>query len=124
MPDGRMFGMIPGDAGNAGCGFRMLDSCRLEMQDGRMPEDPRDADRAKDAGRAWRCRKSLEMPEGPGDGRRCLEMPEEPRDARRAWRCRKMPEDAGRCRKMPGDDGDAEDAWRCLEMPEEPEFCD
>ena len=45
MPDGRMFGMIPGDAGNAGCGFRMP-----EMLDaGRCLEMPGDA---------WRCRKS------------------------------------------------------------------
>ena len=86
MPDGRMFGMIPGDAGNAGCEFRMLDSCRVEMPDGRMLEEPRDAGRAKDvgwknAGRAWRCRKSLEIPEGAG---RCLEMMEMPEDAGRA----------------------------------------
>ena len=52
MSDGRMFGMISGDARNAGCGFRMLDSCRVEMPYGRMSEEPGDAGRAKDAGRA------------------------------------------------------------------------
>ena len=90
MPDGRMFGMILGDAGNAGCGFQMLDSCRVEMPDGRMPEEPRDVGRVKDA---RRCRKSLEMPEDAWRCRKSLEMPEEPRDA---GRCRKMSEDAWR----------------------------
>ena len=116
MLDGRMFGMIPGDAKNAGCGFWMLDSCRVEMPDGRMLEEPGDAGRVKDAGRAWRCQKS-KMQEEPGDAGRAWRCRKMLGDAGRAWRCRKsleMPEDAGRCLEMMEM---LEDAWRCQKSP-------
>ena len=60
MPDGRMFGMIHGEAGNAGCGFRMpemLDAGRcLEM-----PEEPECLERAGRARMPRESRKSLRL---------------------------------------------------------------